>query len=165
MLVGGGAVELLTGGAYTTGDLDFAGTTPEKIKRRLADAGFEKRGRHWVHPEGEVFLEFPSDGLDPLEESVDLDIAGRRLRVLAPEAVLVDRLAAWQFWNSSSDAVNAFLVLRAFRGRLDTAKLQQLVEHREVASAWERLFAFDQRFQERDPSANELEEWIETNEF
>ena len=36
ILVGGAVVELITGGAYTTGDLDFAGTVPKEIDPKSA---------------------------------------------------------------------------------------------------------------------------------
>ena len=35
VLVGGAAVEILTGGAYTTGDFDFVGSVPASVRRQL----------------------------------------------------------------------------------------------------------------------------------
>lgn len=161
VLVGGAVVELLTGGAYTTGDLDFAGSVPRAVARKLAAAGFDQRGRHWVHARGQIFLEFPSDHVEPDEGSIDLELAGHTLRVLAPEAVVVDRLAAWEFWNSSTDGVNAYLVLRAVGARLDLAKLRRLVKRREVAKAWKSLRVFARRFESRDPTPEELAAWAD----
>ena len=69
VLVGGAAVELYTGGAYTTGDLDFAGTVPTAAARTLAAAGFVRHGRHWIHEAGQVYLEFPSAALAAGEQS------------------------------------------------------------------------------------------------
>ncbi len=54
ILVGGAVVELVTGGAYTIGDLDFAGTVPQDVAVQLRNAGFEKQGRHWIHSEGKL---------------------------------------------------------------------------------------------------------------
>jgi DNA-binding XRE family transcriptional regulator len=85
VLVGGAAVELFTGGGYTTGDLDFVGEVPDAVARRLSDAGFKRKGRHWIHHEGQVFLEFPGDSLEADEEVIALEVAGQRIRVLAPE--------------------------------------------------------------------------------
>jgi hypothetical protein len=39
VLVGGAAVELYTGGAYTTGDYDFVGDVPESVGKALEEAG------------------------------------------------------------------------------------------------------------------------------
>ena len=159
VLVGGAAVELLTGGACTTGDLGFVGRVPETVAGRLRAAGFETQGRHWIHPRGQLFIEFPGSELDPLEESVDLEIAGWRLLVLAPEAVLVDRLAAWEHWHSSTDGVNAFLVLRAVGDKLDWQQLESLARRREVGRALDRLCDFATRLGDSEPSLAELEQW------
>jgi hypothetical protein len=52
ILVGGSAVELYTGGAYITGDLDFVGHVPTQARKALTVAGFVKLGKNWIH-EGE----------------------------------------------------------------------------------------------------------------
>lgn len=165
VLVGGAVVELLTGGAYTTGDLDFVGVVSREVAAKLEAAGFEKKGRHWVHDEGELFVEFPADALGPGEEALTLEIAGEALQVLAPEAVIVDRLAAWQHWRSATDAVNAFLVYRATGDRLDPSRLSKLVEIRQVAEAWASLEALDSSLGGREPTAEELERWASAAEF
>ncbi|MFQ5528504.1 MAG: hypothetical protein ACE5GX_19900 [Thermoanaerobaculia bacterium] len=159
VLVGGAAVELLTGGGYTTGDLDFVGAVPPSAQRSLTAAGFERKGRHWIHSDGQIFLEFPSDQLERDEESVDLEVAGHRVEVLAPEPLIVDRLAAWEFWNSSTDAVNAFLLVKAVGDKLDGEKLELIAERRELVQALERLLAFASRFEATEPTPEELAVW------
>ncbi|MEO7793457.1 MAG: hypothetical protein ABIV06_01685 [Thermoanaerobaculia bacterium] len=72
ILVGGAAVELYTGGAYTTADLDFVGSAPAQVAKELKDAGFRKTGRHWAQEEAQVFLEFPESELEPPSEPVEL---------------------------------------------------------------------------------------------
>ena len=37
VLVGGGAVEILAGGAYTTGDLDFVGSVTLPVRKELEE--------------------------------------------------------------------------------------------------------------------------------
>ena len=75
--------------------------------------------------------------------------------MLSPEAVLVDRLAAWQFWGSTTDAV------RACRDRFDRDRLDRLVEEREVAPAFDRLREFCGPFGRTEPTTEELREWAE----
>lgn len=164
VLVGGAAVELMTGGAYTTGDLDFVGSVPPEVGKRLVAAGFERKGRHWIHSEGQIFLEFPSARLEPDEEKTDLKVAGLRIDVVAPEALVVDRLAAWKFWNSAVDGVNAFLLLRAVGNELDEKMLERLATRREVTRALARARAFASRFQSSDPKPEELTRWAEKSE-
>jgi hypothetical protein len=164
VLVGGAAVELFTGGGYTTGDLDFVGEVPEAVGRQLSEAGFARKGRHRIHQEGQVFLEFSASALEPDEEAVTLAVEGRSILVLAPEAVVVDRLASWQFWGSTADGVNAFLVLRTMGDQIDREKLAQLVRSRDVSRSWARLEEFVRRFSAHDPTPEELAAWAESLE-
>lgn len=82
MLVGGAAVELYTGGAYVTGDLDLVGSVPRDVAAALRDSGFSRKGRHWLHEKGQVFVEFPGEALREGERRA-------RLRVGEHEVVVV----------------------------------------------------------------------------
>jgi len=157
ILVGGAAVELYTGGAYTTGDLDFVGSVPSVVSKALEKAGFERRGRHWIHDPGQIFIEFPSSSLDSGEESIILEVEGEEVVVVEPEALVADRLAAWQVWESPQDGVNAWLITR---GRsLDMNRINALARAKGVSAAAERLVEIVERWQERDPTDEELMRW------
>jgi hypothetical protein len=157
VLVGGAAVELYTAGAYTTGDLDFVGQVPSPVAEALHEAGFRRSGRHWVHEAAEVFFEFPGRQLDEAEEWVLLRVADQEVRVVSPEALVVDRLAAWQFWRSEQDAVNALLVARATK--LDQKRLDVLAHKRQVGAALSRLEVALQRWRLALPQVEELRSW------
>ncbi len=160
ILVGGAAVELYTGGAYTTGDLDFVGSVSPSVAARLTESGFEKRGRHWAHEAGQVFLELPGRSLEPASEPVRLRRAGRDLLVIGPEALLADRLAAWKYWGSTIDAANALLLLRAFGERLNGRLAARLARSLEVDDERVRLTRFARRLAGRAPSKEELLRWL-----
>ena len=160
ILVGGAAVELYTGGAYTTGDLDFVGSVPASVAAALKAAGFERRGRHWLHEAGEVFIEFPSSQLDSGEESVILEAEGQQVEVLEPEALIADRLAAWQVWQSPEDGINAWLIAR---GReLDREKVDALAEAKGVSAAARALTTAIESWLGRDPTQEELAAWAKS---
>lgn len=160
ILVGGAAVELYTGGAYTTGDLDFVGRVSPSVAAQLTEAGFEKRGRHWAHEAGQVFLELPGRSLEPASEPVRLRRAGRDLLVIGPEALLADRLAAWKYWGSTIDAANALLLLRALGDRLDGRLAARLARSLDVDDERVRLTRFARRLARRAPSTEELARWL-----
>lgn len=160
ILVGGAAVELYTGGAYTTGDLDFVGSVSPNVAKRLAEAGFQKRGRHWAREAGRVFLELPGRSLEPASDPVRLRRAGRDLLVIGPEALLADRLAAWKYWGSTIDAANAFLLLRALGERMDGRLAARLARSLEVDDERVRLTRFARRLAGRAPSMDELLRWL-----
>ncbi len=124
VLVGGAAVELYTAGAYTTGDLDMVGTVPAAVADALVREGFVRRGRHWIHEAGQVYLEFPGSALAEGESAVRVEVAGCEVVAIAPEDLLAERLGAWKHWRSAVDGVNAWLLLQALAGRLDEERLE-----------------------------------------
>ncbi len=159
VLVGGSAVELYSGGAYTTGDLDFVGHVPARVSRLLKKAGFEKQGRHFIHERGQVYIEFPSASLGPTETSLRKRMRGRSIVIISLEDLIIDRLAAWKFWNSSRDAVNAFLLYRRHKNSLDISRLEARAKEEDLESAWTVLEQFASEHSKRRPGKEELEKW------
>ena len=159
VLVGGAAVELYTGGAYTTGDYDFVGDVPETVGKALEEAGFKREGRHWIHAKAKLFVEFPGSAVQSHEKTAMLDVAGVSVLTLSPEDMIIDRLAAWQFWKSTTDGGNAFLIWKAQENRLDRKRLGQLAELRGVQKGLTRLQQFVREVGARTPSAEDLEKW------
>lgn len=161
ILVGGAAVELYTGGAYVTGDLDFLGRVPAPVARALAGAGFTRRGRHWVHEPGQVFLEFPGDALGEGEEAVRLRVGRYEVVTIRPEDALADRLGAWQHWGSMVDGVNAWLLFRAQRSVLNRARLRRRVAAVGAEAALRALRGLARRLGRRDATNEEIERWAQ----
>lgn len=159
VLVGGSAVELYTLGAYTTGDVDLVGTVTPRAAHALRAAGFERRGRHWIHEAAQVFVEFPASALEPEEESTWIELEGQRVLVISIEDLLVDRLGAWQYWKSSVDGVNAWLLWRAQRQRIDAERLERRLTRSGWLTAWRSLARFSARWENDEPPPEEVEEW------
>jgi hypothetical protein len=159
VLVGGAAVELYTGGAYTTGDYDFVGNVPEAVGKELEAAGFKREGRHWIHAKEELFVEFPGSAIQPHEKTALLRMGDISVLTLSPEDMVVDRLAAWQFWNSTTDGASAFLIWKAQESRLDRERLGQLAGRRGVQKGLARLVEFVREVGGRATSAEDLETW------
>ena len=157
VLVGGAAVELYSGGGYRTGDLDFVGTVSEDAAKRLEKNGFKRKGGYWIREQGEVFVEFPSAELAAGEASVEIELHGTTILVISPEDLVVDRLAAWQFWDSQQDAVNAFLVARSTQ--LDARRLRRNAGRRQVLKSLEALTSFLKSYRDADPTPEVIEQW------
>lgn len=157
VLVGGAAVELYTAGAYTTGDLDFAGEVTPSVARRLREAGFDKEGRSWRLGE-EVFLELPSPRLDPGARAVQLVVGDRSVLVLGADELLLDRLAAWKHWGSEIDGTNALLLWTQHRSRLDQERLRRRAVEAGVEDALASLLDLVRRRQTLPPQ-EEIERW------
>jgi hypothetical protein len=159
VLVGGAAVELLTGGGYVTGDLDFVGEVPSSVAAALAACGFRRRGRHWIHDEGSLFLELPGRRIEPESQPVELEVAGERVLVIAPEALLADRLAAWKFWRSEIDAANALRLVQRKGRRMNGKLAARLARELGVEEERRRLLRFARALRGRSPSEEEIARW------
>jgi len=154
-------MELWTGGGYTTGDLDFVGSTPAVVVSRLEAAGFERRGRHWVHEASKTFIKIPGRTLEPPSRPVWLQTKAGPVRVLSREALLADRLAAWEFWSSSIDAINALLLVQGGKGELDGRLAARLARELEVDDELRRLLRFARRLAGRSPTEEEFQRWLD----
>lgn len=157
VLVGGAAVELYTGGAYRTGDLDFVGKVTKDVSRILEGAGFRKRGRHWIHEEAQIYIELPAAAFDREVRIDAIQIDEWTIVLLSPEDVLVDRLAAWKFWSVPVEGVNSYLLYRARGQGMDTKRLEEVASVEGVADALDSL----RRFADRNREPQEVETWAE----
>lgn len=133
VLVGGGAVEIYTRSAYTTHDLDFVAALTESASEAMAGLGFELDGRHWIHEELGIVVEFPGTTLAPAE-AVSIEVDGVELRIIAVEDLIVDRLASWKHWGWDPDGAAAVLLLALHRD-LDQRRLRQRAADEDVADA------------------------------
>ena len=158
VLVGGAAVELYTRGAYTTGDLDFVGDVPREVEDQLSAAGFAKKGRHWVHTEGQIFIELPARAFDQETQTDTVVFDDQTIVVVSPEDLLVDRLAAWQFWKVTVEGINAFLLWGDRGPEMNAARLENLAEKAGLRTALQSLRSFAAQGQE-NPSMEEVERW------
>jgi hypothetical protein len=156
ILVGGAAVEIYSGGAFTSGDLDFVGAISGKVAKLLEGAGFRQQGRHWIRDQGQVFLELPGSALEFPAQAIQSWIGSWEIRILSPEDVLVDRLASWQFWQSKADGVAAFQMFQRMAGSLDEARLEAAAQHSRVTPALERLRSLSGQLAGKTPTEEML---------
>lgn len=117
VLTGGGCVEIYSSGKYSSFDLDFIENIPVgggKLRKVLAEIGFSKKDRYFVHPDTEYFLEFPVGPLavgseQPIEISV-LEYETGKLMALSPTDCVKDRLAGYYHWNDRECLEQALMV-------------------------------------------------------
>ena len=161
VLVGGSAVELYTGGAYITGDMDFVGIVPPEVEKKFRPSGFIKKGRHWIHEDGKLYIEFPGDGLTGGDEALEVLIGDHSIIIISPEDIIVDRLSAWLFWRSLVDGVNAFLLYRAQYETFDHNRLKDRAQAAGVTKALEAVKDLHKKFPDALPSKETLEQWTQ----
>ena len=83
--------------------------------------------------------------------------------VIGLEELIVDRLAAWQFWRSEIDGYNAWLLWSSGNHRPNLARLRALAERNEASAALDSLVAFARTRVAREPTHTEVETWARTN--
>jgi hypothetical protein len=159
VLVGGAALELYTRGAYTTGDFDFVGDLPREVEDLLRAAGFERKGRHWVHEGGRVFIELPARSFDQATRADTVEFGKRTVVVIAPEDLLIDRLVAWRFRKVAVDGINAFLLWRDRGAEMDTTRLENLAVKADLRTVLESVQSFAARWEGTDLIMEEVERW------
>jgi hypothetical protein len=112
VLSGGACVSIYTDNRYQSLDLDFIENVPMGGKR-LKDVLVEK-GRFFVHPDTDFFLDFPAGplavGSEPVQQIHEMKFATGRLALLSPTDCVKDRLTAYYHWNDRQCLEQALLV-------------------------------------------------------
>ncbi len=143
VLVGGAAVDLYTGGAHTTADIDFSGKVTPRVGRILQRVGFRREGRSWVHDGARVYLDFvDSEKMPGRAAAVELKVGEASIRALAPEELIAERLLDWKDWRSEVDVINALLVFRTQKDSLDRERLERAAEKEGVIGLLRALERF-----------------------
>ncbi len=119
VLTGGAVVSIYTENAYESFDLDFISHTPvSRISESLAKIGFKKtKGRYYVHPQTDFYVEFPSPpvavGNTPLVHFNEIETESGFLKLLTPTQCVMDRLAAYYYWDDKQSLEQAILVAKS----------------------------------------------------
>ena len=93
ILVGGGAQVIYTQQPRPT-DVDLVGRITPYDLQALADAGFKRHGRHWLHAwkQDEMFVEVPATALIGEDPPRVVDVGGHPLQIISVEDLMMDRL-------------------------------------------------------------------------
>ena len=119
ILSGGSAVSFYSSNKYVSKDLDLINTgfaRRSKITSVMEKIGFEEKGRYFISPETQFFVEFPdgplSVGEEPVKEISEFELSTGTLRVLSPTDCVKDRLCAFYFWKDQQGLAQAVLVAK-----------------------------------------------------
>jgi hypothetical protein len=164
VLVGGAALELFTGGAYITGDLDFVGTVPPSVEDALREADFELFGRHWIHAEERVSIVYQDKALEKGRKAVERYFEVYRVLVISPEDLLVDRLVSWRYCESPLHAVQAYLLYCGTHWWMDVGHLISRVVKDEVELELDSLLRLFFKNRGQVPDGDLLSAWASRGE-
>ena len=106
-LVGGQAVETYTGGTFTTGDIDITTTNTKETESILSGLGFAKEGMIWIHPRLGMAVHLVSSYPKRAIRARTIEVDEYSEKVVGEEDLIVDRLAAAQYWKRERDGEQA----------------------------------------------------------
>src|SRR6056297_626142 len=117
VLTGGAAVSIYTENKYQSYDLDFITfSTIKQIDPVLKKLGFFKEGRYYKHKNTNYFIEFPSGPLSIGEKKIEkvkkIITKYGYLKILYPTHSLMDRLAAFYFWDDLQSLEQAIMIVK-----------------------------------------------------
>ena len=163
VLVGGAAVEFYTDGNYATKDIDMIAMGGPLLWKVMEELGFKRRGKDFINEVLEIYIEFPSATLNPGEKSDQIDVEGIPLKIISLEDLIVDRLAAYKFWKSSIDGLNALLLLEL--GKADMQRLRERAGAKEIQDALDWVLkiyeeVFRKKLSKKEAS-KKLETWLQ----
>lgn len=138
VLSGGSAVSFYSSNKYVSKDLDLINANFARrrdIKSVVEKIGFQEKGRYFIHPETEYFVEFPdgplSVGEEPVKEISDFELSTGTLRVISATDCVKDRLCAYYFWNDQQGLAQAVLVTKSQKVNLKEVKRWSIAEGKE----------------------------------
>jgi len=138
VLSGGSAVSFYSSNKYVSKDLDLINASFSKrsrIKSVMEKIGFQEKGRYFINPDTQFFVEFPdgplSVGEEPVKEISEFELPTGTLRVISPTDCVKDRLCAFYFWNDQQGLAQAMLVTNSQKVDLKEIKRWSKMEGKE----------------------------------
>ena len=135
VLSGGSAVSFYSSNKYVSKDLDLINAKFARrrdIRSVMEKIGFQEKGRYFVNPDTDYFVEFPdgplSVGEEPVKEIDEYKLSTGTLRVISATDCVKDRLCAYYFWNDQQGLAQAVLVAKSQKVDLKEVKRWSEVE-------------------------------------
>ena len=147
VLVGGAALAIHTEGRYRTSSLDLV---PDDLMRRevpelLLSLGFAaQRNRNFAHPEcPHLTIRLPMGPVEiggefPIAPD-EIEVEGRRLRILSPSDCVKDRLASYAHLRSPRFLDQASLICQHQPARVDLGQIEHWCEGNGSMDAFKEL--------------------------
>jgi len=141
IVTGGFAVEVYTGRAYRTMDVDIIveGLEANEVVEKFLEKIAERIGRGYL-PRSEIIslksIDIVSTIYDREMKPVKLVVNSDYIYLEPVEELLIRYLKAWKFWNSTEDRDKALWLYYIWRDRLN---LDYIVEKAKVENIYDKL--------------------------
>ena len=142
VLSGGATVSLYSSNRYVSKDVDLINvrfSTMRNLEKAMAKIGFQREGRHFIHPDSRFIIEFPngplSVGEEPVREIQEILFETGLLRAISPTDCVKDRLCAYYFWSDLQGLAQAVLVAES--NQVDLAEIERWSIHENKLDGFE----------------------------
>lgn len=134
-LVGGEAIEIYTGGQFSTGDIDITTTNQEKTAKLLLELSFTKEGMIWLNEKLRIAVQIVASFPSRTEKIRTIKVKHYEIKVEGVEDLIVDRLVAAKFWRSNVklDVEQATVLFFEFKDSMDMKYLGKRSSEENVA--------------------------------
>lgn len=128
VLVGGACVSIYTNERHHSKDLDFISPySQEAIGKALGEIGFMSKGRYFIHPKSQFYVEFPSGppaigNQIPVKPEGEMKVRDVTVKMYSPTQSVMDRLAAWFHWSDRRSLIHALWICEKHPINLDKLK-------------------------------------------
>ncbi|MET1127722.1 MAG: hypothetical protein ABWW70_00175 [Thermoproteota archaeon] len=143
VITGGFAVELYTGRAYRTMDVDVIveGAAALRVVEQLLAAISERIGRGYLpaEPLNAKSIDIVSTVYPHRARPVKLVVGQFHVYIEPPEEIIVTYLSGWKHWGSTEDRDKAIWVYTVWKDRLDEHYLEQRAREEEAYEMYEEL--------------------------
>ena len=141
IIAGGCALEFYTGGGYATGDIDLLYPWRERLGAELESAGFQKRGRHWIHIDLDLHIEILATtieqrGQDRLSKVLSQD---NEVLLVGIEDLILDRLNGYVHAQSTDDYQWALELALLYSDQIDWSGLKVGAQEDATMDAFNKL--------------------------
>ncbi len=148
ILSGGASVVFYSNNQYVSMDVDLINAYFAKhqaIEKVMAVIGFSEKGRYFIHPDTDFYIEFPAGplavGKEPVKKIDEYSLATGILRVISPTDCVKDRLLGYFHWEDRQSLEQAVLV-----SATNPVDLKEIERWAKVEGQLEVFFAIQKRF-------------------
>lgn len=143
VLVGGACVSIYTNNRHESKDLDFISPdSVDAITASLAKIGFERKNRYYIHPNSELYVEFPTGPIaighvKPVKPEGKLKVGNTIIKMLSPTQSVMDRLSSFFYFADRRSLIHAIWICE--RHPVNIAKVKAWAEKEKMPEKFEQF--------------------------
>lgn len=152
ILSGGASVAFYSSNQYVSMDVDLVNAYFAKhqiLETVMKSLGFTEKGRYFIHPDTNFFVEFPvgplAVGKEPVKKIDEFSLPTGTLRIISPTDCVKDRLLGYFYWGDRQSLEQAVTVTG-----MNQVDLEEIERWSGVEGKLEEYLAIKRRFSKHE---------------